>query len=146
MDRERMKHDLEEVDQAQLESALTAPEKSSLALLSKQDSLRLLKAMDGLVRRYPSQDQESSIEEFLKDYAELAEKHGICRVEKAIDALRLSAKFFPKPDEVAQEIDDQAAKSGYRTGFLTDWQRIREQYNSPEEKAWRKSQGYEVAE
>lgn len=145
MNRERMNHDLERVDRAQLESALTEPEKSSLALLSKGDSSRLLAVMDELTRRYPSQDQESSIEAYFRDFEELAAKHSVRKVERAIKALRIKPgqSFFPRPDEVAEEIERQiergVANDQRREGdrFSESWRKHMEQIMQPEEVAWR---------
>jgi len=46
----------------------------------------------------------------MADYEQLAIREGLQRVIEAVDALRLSSKFFPRPDEVADEIDRQRAK------------------------------------
>jgi hypothetical protein len=65
--------------------------------------------MEGLTRRYPSQDQGESIAEYFKDYEQLVLKYSLHRVKEAVDALRISRdqKFFPKPDEVDEEIERQ---------------------------------------
>jgi hypothetical protein len=69
--------------------------------------------MEGLTRRYPSQDQEGSIEEYHKDYKQLAIRHGIGAVAEAITKLRLDPeqKFFPRPDEIADQIRYEKRKS-----------------------------------
>lgn len=69
--------------------------------------------MESLVRRYPSQDLEGSIDDYLLDYEALALKHGISKVQRAVAALRIDPDqhFFPKPDEVANEIRNQWLKS-----------------------------------
>jgi len=145
VDRKRIKSDLERVSQAQLENALTAPEKSSLALLSKEDSLQLLAMMEQLIRRYPSQDQEASIKPYFRDFELLAEKHSVQKVEKAINALRIKPgqSFFPRPDEVAEEIErqtergvaDDLRKEGEK--FTDRWHKHMEQIMEPEEVEWR---------
>ena len=145
MNRERMKHDLEKVSRAQLESALTVREESSPTSLSKEDSFRLLAVMDQLTRRYPSQDQESSIEAYFRDFELLAEKHSLCKVEKALRALRIKPgqSFFPRPDEVAEEIERQTergvANDAQAEGekFTDMWHKHLEQIMQPEEVEWR---------
>lgn len=100
---------MEKIDLAQLNNALTAPEASLRKSLSIADSSILIALMEGLARRYPAQDLEGSIEEFHADFEALAVKHGIGKVQKAVEALRIDPKqdFFPKPNEIAREIERQ---------------------------------------
>jgi hypothetical protein len=145
MNRERMKADMELVSRAQLENALTMREESSPTSLSKEDSFHLLAVMDQLTRRYPSQDQESSIEAYFKDFELLAAKHSLRKVEKALSALRIKPgqSFFPRPDEVAEEIERQAERgvaNDARTEgekFTDGWHKYLEQIMQPEEIEWR---------
>jgi len=104
--------DLTKISKAQLSSALTAPAASLQRSLSKEDSTTLLALMDGLARRYPSQDQQENIGEFFADYEQLAVRKGLQRVVEAVQALRIDPeqRFFPRPDEVAAEIKRQALK------------------------------------
>ena len=104
--------DLTKINQAQLSSALTAPAASLQKSLSPEDSTTLLALMEGLTRRYPSQDQQESVAEYFADYEQLAVKKGIQRVVEAVQALRIDPdqKFFPRPDEVASEIQRQWLK------------------------------------
>jgi hypothetical protein len=112
--------DLERVTQAQANSALTEQDASLRRSLSGEDLSILLVEMDSLARRYPSQDQEESIESYLTDFEQLALKYSLRKVQQALQALRIRAgqKFFPRPDEVAQEIEDQ------REARLREAQRI----------------------
>jgi hypothetical protein len=112
--------DLERVTQAQANSALTEQDASLRRSLSGEDLSILLAEMDSLARRYPSQDQEESIESYLTDFEQLALKYSLRKVQQALQALRIRAgqKFFPRPDEVAQEIEDQ------REARLREAQRI----------------------
>jgi hypothetical protein len=145
MDRNRIKTDLEQVSQAQLENALTVQDESSPTSLSKEDSFRLLAVTDQLIRRYPSQDQETSIAAYFRDFEELAAKYSLAKVEKAIAALRIKPgqSFFPRPDEIAEEIErqieravaDDKAREG--TDFLDGWHKHMEQIMQPEEVEWR---------
>lgn len=47
------------------------------------------------------------MEEYLADFEKLALKYSVLKIEQALDSLRIKAgqKFFPKPDEVAEEIE-----------------------------------------
>jgi len=62
-----------------------------------------------LLLRYPSQDVKDSAEEYLEDFERLALKYSLQSVEVALTAIRLKPEqqFFPKPNEVAAEIDRQ---------------------------------------
>lgn len=145
MNRQRIKSDMERVSRAQLENALTVHEESSPTSLSKEDSFRLLAVMEKLTRRYPSQDQESSIEAYFRDFEELAAKHSLRKVEKAIAALRIKPgqSFFPRPDEVSEEIERQQERSVASdqrqegAKFTERWHKHLEQIMQPEEIAWR---------
>lgn len=63
--------------------------------------------MEGLTRRYPSQDQAESVAEYFKDYEQLAVRKGVAKVCEAVQALRIDPGqiFFPRPDEVAAEME-----------------------------------------
>ena len=99
--------DLEKVTRAQLNNALTEPAESLQVSLSKEDSSTLLILMEGLTRRYPSQDQAESVAEYFADYEQLAIKKGLPKIEEAINALRIDPdqEFVPRPNEVAAEIE-----------------------------------------
>jgi hypothetical protein len=118
--------DLERVTQAQASSALTEQDASLRRSLSDEDLSILLAEMDSLARRYPSQDQEESIESYMTDFEQLALKYSLRKVQQALQALRIRAgqKFFPRPDEVAQEIEDQ------REARLREAQRMMARYGS----------------
>lgn len=107
--------DLTRIDPAQLNSALTERGASLQRSLSKEDSLTLIGLMEALARRYPSQDHESSIREYHRDYERLAKKHGIAHVAEAIMSLRIDPDqgFFPRPDEVAAKIEIQCELGKY---------------------------------
>ena len=104
--------DLTRISKAQLSNVLTVPAASLQKSLSKEDSTTLLVLMDGLTRRYPSQDQQESIGEFFADFEQLAIQKGMRRVIDAVNALRINPdqRFFPRPDEVAREINRQSLK------------------------------------
>lgn len=100
---------MERVTQALAHSALTEPAASLQKSLSSEDSTALLAMLDSLTRRYPSVDLAESMEDYEKDFAALAVEHGLPRVMAAVERLRIrpGQKFFPRPDEVADEIEAQ---------------------------------------
>lgn len=84
------------------------------------------------------------------DYERLALKFSLQKVIDALYALRIEPeqKFFPKPDEIAAEISRKREDGNRRTDAAL--QKAREQADrekaerlrSPEETAWRISNGY----
>ena len=87
------------------------------------------------------------------DYEALAQKYSLQKVVDAIEALRISAdqKFFPQPNEVAAEIEDQLDRRAHEI-YLADKKRERDERNrriaevlaereTPEYKEWAKSRG-----
>lgn len=108
---------LSKIDQAQLSSALTVPAASLRKSLSKEDSSALLALMEALARRYPGQDLESTIGEFHRDYEALALKYSLAKMIRAVEELRIdpNQKFFPKPDEIAERIEQRR-----ETGLYAD--------------------------
>lgn len=132
---------------AQRSSALTTAAAPLQESLSKEDSSTLLALMETLMRRYPSQDQGETATEYFRDFEQLALKYSLPKVARAIQALRIDPeqKFFPRPDEVADEIEHQR-ETGLRRAtnkdgeeYLRKLDQWREQYNSPEEIEWRKT-------
>ncbi|MDR3798425.1 MAG: hypothetical protein P4K93_09745 [Terracidiphilus sp.] len=59
--------------------------------------------------RYPGQDLRDSMEGYLWDFEQLALKYSLPKVQAALAALRIQPgqRFFPRPDEVAEEIEAQ---------------------------------------
>jgi hypothetical protein len=104
--------ELERITKAQLNNALTPVAAPLQKRLSSEDSSTLIALMEGLMRRYPSQDVSETAEEYLADYEALALKYSVPKVEQAFRALRIDPdqQFFPKPDEVAREIERQRLK------------------------------------
>jgi hypothetical protein len=62
--------------------------------------------MDELTRRYPSQDQEESIEVYQVDFERLALRYSLNEVQAALAEYRITpgASFFPRPDEIARVV------------------------------------------
>jgi|SRR6185437_11367054 len=136
---------LERISQAQLSSALTARDESLQKSLCEKDSLILLATLNSLVLRYPSQDMEPNISEFQADYEKLALKYSLPKILEAVETLRLdpAQKFFPRPDEVAERIEQQRESSRLPSVAETKAMLDREDaereriINDPAEKAWR---------
>lgn len=110
---------MERVTGVQLKSALTAAEAPLQKSLSSSDSSILLAEMERLMRRYPMQDQGETAKEFFRDYAQLALKYSLPKVRAALEALRIDPEqtFFPKPEDVAGEIERQALLAGHARGL-----------------------------
>lgn len=142
---------MERITSAQLNSALQPTSQPSEKRLSVADSAHLMVLVGQMLQRYPSQDLTDSVEGLTRDYEALALKYSLPKVEKALASLRIKPgqAFFPRPDEVADEIEnlrergvnDAIRKDGQQ--FMEYWDGVRAKLNTPEEKAWRKEQGYE---
>jgi len=106
---------MERVNKATLTSALTAQDAPLQKSLSSGDSSTLLALLETLIRRYPSQDLTDAIGEYMRDFEALALKYSLPAVQRAIEALRIDPeqKFFPRPDEVAEEIEAQREAMKY---------------------------------
>jgi hypothetical protein len=98
---------MERVSQVLLSNALTGHGENLQRSLSNAALSLLLAEMDALTRRYPAQDQEESIEVYQQDFEALALKYSLGRVVAAMRELRIrpGQKFFPRPDEVSEEIE-----------------------------------------
>jgi hypothetical protein len=151
MDRKRIKMDMERVDKAQLNNALTTTSAQSRPRLNEEESLALTILVAETAKRYPSQDLTDSVGEIMQDFEQLALKYSLRKVRKALKALRIKAgqSFFPRPDEVAEEIEyqnERAMNDAIRNDgkfYMKKHMKMLDDYYSPEEVAWRKSQGYE---
>jgi hypothetical protein len=101
---------MDKITKAQLESALTATGSQLQRRLPAEEFEALGIAMERLARRYPNQDLALTMGEYLWDYERLSLKYSLPKVMAAIDELRIASdqKFFPRPDEIAAEIDHLA--------------------------------------
>jgi hypothetical protein len=98
---------MEKLSQELLNSALM-PVASPLQMrLPKEELTALGILLERTLRRYPGQENEGILEEYLTDFEQLALKYSLPKVEDAIAALRVDPEqeFFPKPNEVAREIE-----------------------------------------
>ena len=144
--------DLEKISLAQLNSALTTTGELSRRRLPDEELAQLAVLVDQMQTRYPSQDMEQSIEGYLADFEQLALKYSLRKVQTALAALRIKPgqAFFPRPDEVASEIEDQRERN-LQAAQMNDgnkWLEQRSQYRrslmEPDQVAWRREKfGYD---
>lgn|ERR1035438_5260001 len=101
--------ELERIKRAPLSSVLTGTSELSRRRLDDEESRALTLMVAEAVKRYPSQDLADSAGEILQDLEQLALKYSLLKVRRALEALRITPgqKFFPRPDEIAEEIEDQ---------------------------------------
>jgi hypothetical protein len=109
--------------------------------------------MEKLARRYPTVDQQSSVREYLADFEKLAIRSSLESVIEAFEELRINPaqEFFPKPDEVAREIQRQRdlkaedIRLAARGKSLDEWNAhvaaIEEERKTPEYQAWARVRG-----
>jgi hypothetical protein len=98
---------MERISLVQLESALIVASEPLPNSLSNEELSELALLTAQMVQRYPSQDTEVSVEGYLVDFEQLALKHSLTAVKNALGQLRIKPgqQFFPRPDEVATEIE-----------------------------------------
>ncbi len=132
---------------AELANVLKPTESRLQRRLSEEDGLALTALMESLMRRYPSQDQEESIEEYLGDFERLVLKYSLQTVRDAIEQVRISGDqhFFPRPDDIAAVIEAKSELSQYDFDKAAGVRRRAEQARvveflrtDPEEIAYRK--------
>ena len=106
---------MEQISQAQLNNALIATGRPSQRRLSDADGISLTAILEKTQRRWPTQDNAESIEEYLTDLEQLSLKYSLRRVAAALEALRVKPgqSFFPRPDEIAGEIEEQMDAERY---------------------------------
>lgn len=97
---------MEPTNLAQLNSALTKTERPSAPQLSNSDSEELETLILQMADRYPSQDLSGALKGYLHDFGRLALRYGLPSVKAALSEMRIKPgqAFFPRPDEVAEEI------------------------------------------
>ena len=145
---------MEQITQAQLNSALIKTDAPLQRRLSSEDGLTLTAILERAQRRWPNQDSSESMEEYLADYEQLALKYSLLKVEAALDRLRIKPgqAFFPKPDEISEEIVYKrecniyaADKAAYEI-YQREMKALALKYKTnPAEKAWRiKHFGYDI--
>lgn len=140
--------DLEKLNLALLNSALTTTSEQSQRRLTDEESLDLTMLVAETAKRYPSQDLTDSVGVIMQDLEQLALKYSLPRVRKALEALRIKAgqKFFPRPDEVAEEIEEQRERNlqdamrrdgdRWTQYWRAETARINAERDTPEFKEW----------
>lgn len=122
---------MEAISRASLESALTVVSEPSPKSLSDGEFSELAVLTAQMVQRYPSQDTEVSLEGYLTDFEQLALKHSLAHVKQALMELRIrpNQQFFPRPDEVAAEIDRQREAKAHEVS-RKEMQAVTERYDA----------------
>lgn len=94
------------------ENALTTPTQSLTRKLNEKDGAILATLLRQMVPRYPHQDLSESIKGMMHDFERLAIKYGLRQVRDVLADLRIrpGQKFFPQPDQVAEECEAMAKK------------------------------------
>lgn len=136
---------LQKVSLESLSSALTTRSQALEMRLPVAELTALGIILAKLARRFPSQENEGTIEEYLEDYEALALKYSIQKVEAALAVLRIEPgrRYFPTPNEVAEEIerqqesraakDVQAEAAARKQADEEHWKRLM----APDEVTWR---------
>jgi hypothetical protein len=104
---------MERIGKVQLDSVLLITVMPSEKRLSDSDGQALTGLILQMADRYPSQDLTDSMEGYLWDFQQLAMRYSLPKVTEALAELRIrpGQSFFPRPDEVAGEIEYQRAKT-----------------------------------
>jgi hypothetical protein len=102
---------MEQIDQVSLMNALVPTNELSQRRLPDAESVELGILLAQMADRYPAQDLRDSMEGYLWDFERLALKYSLPMVQTALAELRIrpGQRFFPRPDEVAEEIEAQLA-------------------------------------
>lgn len=100
---------MEQIDRASLMNVLVLTNAPLQRRLPDAESVELGVLLAQMADRYPAQDLRDSMEGYLWDFEQLALKYSLLMVQKALAALRIQPgqRFFPRPDEVAEEIEMQ---------------------------------------
>lgn len=106
---------MDQISLALRNSASTAISKRCARLLSDAEFLELQTLVEQTARRYATQDVSESIEGYLQDFEQLCLRYSLPMFRAALAELRVrpSQKFFPRPDEVAAEIEVQLERVRY---------------------------------
>ncbi len=100
---------MEQIDRVSLMNVLVPINAQLQRRLPDAESAELGVLLAQTADRYPAQDLRDSMEGYLWDFEQLALKYSLPKVQAALAALRIrpGQKFFPRPDEVAEEIEAQ---------------------------------------
>lgn len=120
---------MQRIDQAQLNNALTTTGAQLQKHLPNAEFQELAVLVQQTIERYPSQDLADSMSGYLHDLENLCLKYSLRSVKDALWELRTKPgqTFFPRPDEVAGEIEDQIERGRVaRDAALRAAKRVRE--------------------
>lgn len=131
--------------QVQLSSVLNATDRLSETQLPVEELTRLSLIVEQTFQRYPGQDVEESLAGYLWDFERLAKRYSTQEVIAALAELRITPGqiFFPRPNEVAGEIEHQRnlryAEQGRKLESMREESRKAERMRlmSPAEISWR---------
>jgi len=102
---------LERINQAELEDVLTTADAPLQKRCSETELRGLGALMESMARRWP-QEIEDSVGAYYVDMKQLVLREGLETVSLAVSDLRVEPgqKFFPRPDEIAHQIEKLRAK------------------------------------
>ena len=100
---------MEQIGRVSLMNVLAPTSAPLQRRLPDAESVELGVLLAQMADRYPAQDLRDSMEGYLWDFEQLALKYSLPMVRAALAALRIrpGQRFFPRPDEVAEEIEAQ---------------------------------------
>lgn len=100
---------MEQIDRVSLMNVLAPTNALLQRRLPDAESVELGVLLAQMADRYPAQDLRDSMEGYLWDFEQLALKYSLPKIQTALAALRIQPgqRFFPRPDEVAAEIEAQ---------------------------------------
>lgn len=98
---------MEQAFLAQLSSALTVTSPLLQRQLKDAEWKELAVLVGQTAKRYPNQDLTDSMEGYLQDFEQVALRYSLPQFREALAELRIKPGrgFFPRPDEVAAEIE-----------------------------------------
>lgn len=130
--------DLERIKSAPLSSVLQGTSELSRRRLNGEESQALTILIAQTLKRYPSQDLSDSVGEIAQDMEQLSLKYSLLKVRRAVEALRIcpGQAFFPRADEIAEEIENQRERKLIPTiddtarylGQLAQWKKEHYEY------------------
>jgi len=126
---------MEQIDRASLTNALVPTNDLLQRGLPDAELVELGVLLAQMADRYPSQDLSDSLEGYLWDFEQLALRYSLSKLRAALAALRIrpGQSFFPRPDEVAEEIEVQ----NYAAMLRSVAERRSQRRNKEIEEFWR---------
>lgn len=102
-----------DLDRARAPQMSSPASELSLRRLSDSEDQHLQSLLEQMAERYPHQDVSAAAEGYLWDYQRLALRYSLPEVQDALAEWRITpgARFFPRPDEIAEMIESMREKS-----------------------------------